>query len=351
MFDIPKSDIAEIVENLGEENHQFEDARVLVYGWAGLLGSLTSSYFHYLNTEGVLRKPCKVIAVDNFTLGQTPNVPNDYFYKCFNQDILVPIDEKLRDEQIDYIINFTSIGSPKIYVKMPLTTLKIGGLGTENVLNFARICKPKSILLFSSSEIYGSPEPDKIPSRETYPASIEMDNPRICYDASKVILEAWAWIYHDLYKTPVKVIRPFNVVSSGMSLSDGRVFPSFVRACLDGQPIKVYGTGQDTRNFCYGTDFITGMIKVLLRGKDNGKYNLGNDACEISMLDLAYLISAEFGNSPIKLVNPDVGYAIQPRRRTPDLTKIKEELGYTPKVSLQETIKRYCTWAKTQKNI
>ena len=345
-FNIPMEDIAFIVSELGQDNFIFEDKTILLTGAFGFLGKLFQSYFLYLN-ENVLRSPCFLICLDNNIVGSASvlEIPN-FTYVC--QDICRSVieNEIVSKRTIDYIINAAGIASPLLYHKFPMATIDVSYLGTKNILDLCRVKKVSSALFFSSSEVYGDPDDKDIPTNEDCICKIRTMDSRSCYDTGKVVLETLCHIAHQQYGINVKIVRPFNVFGY-IPKSDGRVIPNFLSNVLSNKKIKIYGGGGQTRTFCWFSDFIVGAMKVLLHG-GNTPYNIGNTDNEISMLDLAKLVEKVSGKTDcIETIPIPNVYAHEPRRRCPDISLAQKELGYSPKVSLEEGIKKFYSWANS----
>jgi dTDP-glucose 4,6-dehydratase/UDP-glucuronate decarboxylase len=205
----------------------------------------------------------------------------------------------------------------------------------------------------SSSEIYGDPEPAAIPTPETYHGNVSCTGPRACYDESKRFAETLAMIFFRSKKVPVRIVRPFNVYGPGMRLDDYRVLPDFARCMLEHKDIELFSDGSPTRSFCYVSDFIIGLIHVLVRGSSGEAYNVGNDQEEISIKDLARLmINLDGQNLKVKhQEHHDPEYLEDnPQRRAPDLSKLRA-LGYKPRINLSEGLPRYLAWARESKEI
>ena len=296
--------------------------------------------------QKLFKKRVKVICIDNYITGEKKNILGDFKdnrFKYYNHDIVKPL--KFEGD-IDYIIHAAGIASPVYYMKHPLETIEVATRGTQNMLELARIKKPKSMLFFSSSEIYGDPDPTAVPTPETYHGFVSSVGPRACYDESKRLGETLAVIYHEQFGLPTKIVRPFNVFGPGMSHNDRRVLPMFAYMVLNKKPIPVHGDGLQTRTFCYITDAIDGFFRVLIKGKPGHAYNIGNDTNEISMKDLAELVGSLKGNgASYELIPYPNSYpAGEPMRRCPDISKAKEHLGFTAQTSLKKGISRFMSW-------
>lgn len=344
---IMQNDIQNIALAIKKDAQILSGKTVLITGGSGFLGKYFLYTIWYLNKH-FITSPCKVITVDNFITGtQEKDNPllADNNFAFIKHDVRIPF---AIDESVDFIIHAAGIAAPVSYMKYPLETLEVATQGTKNMLEFAREKKVASFLFFSSSEIYGDPDPNFVPTPETYPGNVSCIGPRACYDESKRLGETLCMIYNDLYKIPVKIVRPFNVYGPGMMVNDSRVVPRFLMSAIKKEPLPVHAGGNQTRTFCYITDAMTGFFKVFLSRKNGEVYNVGNDDNEINMMSLAQTISELFkGKAEIRSIEyPQLYPQGDPRRRSPDLTKIKTVLGYKPKVDLKTGLKRTLRWYK-----
>lgn len=346
-----ESDLKEIVERLGDSVHQLSGKTILLSGGAGFLGRWFVSTFHMLN-QGVLAKPCRVISVDNYITGTRismhGDVPHDPNIVDMWADVTYPLPIR---EDIHYIMHAAGVASPAHYMKYPLETIESSVEGSRNLLDLARKSagKVEGFLLFSSSEIYGDPDPKAIPTPETYFGYVSSTGPRACYDESKRLAETIATIYHQLYDIPVKIVRPFNVFGPGMNPRDRRVVPTFALNALTGKALPVHGDGRQTRTFCYITDAVVGFLKALLVGKKGEVYNIGNSDNEISMADFAELFKKIVSGTTFdRIPYPDTYPAGEPQRRCPDITKAARHLGYVATVGLDDGMRRFIDWARQQ---
>jgi nucleoside-diphosphate-sugar epimerase len=220
-------------------------------------------------------------------------------------------------------------------------------VGVKNMLEFAREKRVKSLLYFSSSEIYGDPDPKHVPTPETYRGHVSSIGPRACYDESKRLGETLCVTYHQVYQVPVKIVRPFNVYGPGMSPADHRAVPAFLSKGFNGEHLHVYGGGKQTRTFCYIADATVGFLKILLSNKDGEVYNVGNDLGEIDMNGLATMVAEVVFNNKVQAkleAYPNQYPTDEPQRRCPDLTKIRKDLGYIPSVDVKTGLKRTSIW-------
>lgn len=347
-----ESDIVEICERLGDTAQAFAGKKILITGARGFLGRYMTKVFVRLN-EVVLKDRCSVIAIDNnITSGElgvdAADLASESATVTFHEmDATVAVDLTAGSE-VDFILHLAGIASPFYYRKWPLRTLDVATLGLRRVLDTAAD-KNAKLLFFSSSEIYGNPDALHVPTPESYNGNVSCLGPRACYDESKRLGETLVRIYHTHQGTDAKIVRPFNVYGPGMQKLDYRVLPNFASKVLAGEPVSVYGDGQQTRTFCYVTDAILGFLQVLVNGQSGEPYNIGNPSPEISMLELVGNIKAAMPSLDIQLriiEHPDTYPADEPLRRCPDITKARMQVGYKPVVPLNEGLKRFFEWAR-----
>ncbi len=343
---IIKEDVKNIVNSLGQLTKKLEGKTILITGGAGFLGKYLVLTLEYLN-QSILNQPCKIIILDNFIVGLKGVLEENENTKIIQQDISKPF---TIPDSIDYIFHAASIAAPLFYKKFQMETIDVGFLGTRNILELAREKNVKSFLFFSTSEVYGNPSPENIPTKETYLGNVSCFGPRASYDEPKRIGETLCVTYADLYKVPVKIVRPFNVYGPGMRLDDGRGAINFVIAALKGEKIPVYGDGRNTRTWCYISDATTGFFQVLLSDINKEIYNIGCDDQEIEMRHLAQLVAGLVKHENVQIHNvegPNEAYSkADVSRRCPDLTKIRTSLGYVPRINLVAGLKRFIDWAE-----
>lgn len=339
------SDIAEIAKGAAALAGDFAGKTILITGGRGFLGRYFTETFAALNAGPLRKKPCRLLILDNLiTAGEAGvalKLPSHA--KFVRHDVAKPY---ALTGPVHFILHAAGIASPYYYRAYPLETLEAAISGTKNMLELAKRHGAR-VLFFSSSEIYGDPDPKHVPTPESYRGSVACQGPRACYDESKRLGETLCWIYHTKFGVSVCSVRPFNVYGPGMQESDYRVLPNFASRIKAGEPVNLYGTGRQTRTFCYVTDAIGGFLKVLARGVPGEVYNIGNPEPEVSMHDLAKRVEAAL-KRPVKqrLVEyPDSYPADEPTRRCPDITKARLQLGYTPQVPLDEGLKRFFSWA------
>lgn len=348
MNNVILEDLQVIGQEIRRQAPLLEGKTLLVAGGGGFLGGYFLDVVSFLN-ENILKEKCRLICLDNFISGKKERVAHlvskDYF-EFINHNLVLPFSCQ---EPVDFIVHAASIASPAFYRKYPLETIEVNTLGTLHLLKLAKEKNVKSFLYLSSSEIYGDPPAEHIPTPETYWGNVSSVGPRACYDESKRLAETLSMVFFREYGLPVKIARPFNVYGPGLRLDDKRVIPDFLSNALKNETITMYSDGTDTRSFCYVSDAITGFFKILLSDFNGETFNVGSDVREISISDLAQVISGLFNNK-IKVVhksNPDSDYLVDnPHRRFPDLTKIRTLLNYKPNVDLQEGLRRLIQWYK-----
>tara|TARA_R110000824_G_scaffold154488_2_gene326665 strand:+ start:456 stop:1508 length:1053 start_codon:yes stop_codon:yes gene_type:complete len=320
---ILEKDNIHIYRYLKDNMSDFEGATILITGSKGFLGRTIISFFNFLNSSKLEKEDSiNIIAIDY----------DDY-------DICNPLDKFVKTDTVDYIINCAGIASPKKYLKKPIETLDVSYLGTKNIFELAKIKNTKSILMFSSSEVYGTPDENNIPTSEDYNGSVTTFGNRSCYDIGKNVLETLCYVYYHKYRTPVNVMRPFNLYGPLMNADDGRIIPNICKSMIGKEDFSIYGNGKQTRTYCYVADAVAFMLKVLLLNKFGEIYNVGSEEQELSATEVAHqayeLISpvgSTYSVTPHPIDYPDN----EPQRRKPDISKIKEATGYTPKYKFDE---------------
>jgi len=298
--------------------------RVLITGAAGFLGSHLCDRF--------LAEGYDVIGMDNLITGDLKNIEHlfkikefEFYHNDVSKFIHVPGD-------IDYILHFASPASPIDYLKIPIQTLKVGSLGIHNCLGLARV-KNARVLIASTSEIYGDPMVH--PQTEEYWGNVNPVGPRGVYDEAKRFQEAMTMAYHTFHGLETRIVRIFNTYGPRMRLNDGRVLPAFIGQALRGEDLTMFGDGSQTRSFCYVSDLVEGIYRLLLSDYAQ-PVNIGNPD-EISI--------REFGEEIIKLTGTNQKLVSKPlptddpKQRKPDISKAKAILGWEPKVSREEGLR------------
>ena len=300
--------------------------RVLITGAAGFLGSHLCDRF--------IKEGYHVIGMDNLLTGNLDNIQHlfplkqfEYYHHDVSKFVHVP-------GELDYILHFASPASPIDYLKMPIQTLKVGALGTHNLLGLAK-AKQARMLVASTSEVYG--DPLEHPQKEEYWGNVNPVGPRGVYDEAKRFLEAITRAYNTYHGVETRIIRIFNTYGPRMRVNDGRVLPAFFSQAIRGEGLTVFGDGSQTRSFCYVDDLVEGIYRLLLSDYDM-PVNIGNPD-EISIKAFGEEVLELVGNPNAKLVYRDLPKD-DPKVRQPDITKAKEILGWEPKISRAEGLKR-----------
>lgn len=298
--------------------------RILITGGAGFLGSHLCDRF--------IKEGYNVIAMDNLITGDLKNIEHLFkgadfeFYHCdVSKFVHVP-------GKLDFILHFASPASPIDYLKIPIQTLKVGSLGTHNMLGLARAKKAR-ILVASTSEVYGDPLVH--PQVEEYYGNVDPVGPRGVYDEAKRFQEAMTMAYHTYHKLDTRIIRIFNTYGPRMRLNDGRVLPAFIGQALRGEDLTVFGDGSQTRSFCYVDDLVEGIYRLLMSDY-HLPMNIGNPD-EITIMQFAEEVIKLTGTTQ-KIIKKDLPLN-DPKQRRPDITKAKSVLKWEPKISRSEGLK------------
>lgn len=299
--------------------------RVLITGAAGFLGSHLCDRF--------IKEGLHVVGMDNLITGDLANIQHlfkleqfEFYHHDVSKFVFVPGD-------LHYILHFASPASPIDYLKIPIQTLKVGSLGTHNLLGLARVKKAR-ILVASTSEVYG--DPTVHPQTEEYWGNVNPVGPRGVYDEAKRFQEAITMAYHTYHGVETRIVRIFNTYGPRMRLNDGRVLPAFIGQALRGEDLTVFGDGSQTRSFCYVDDLVEGIYRLLFSDYVF-PVNIGNPS-EITI--------REFGEEILKLTGSQVKMVMKPlpqddpKQRRPDITKAREILGWEPRVDRAEGLKR-----------
>ena len=350
-------DLGYICGNLKEEFGQMAGGRLLITGGAGFLGYYLVQAVLHFNQTAAKSDPIRVTVWDNFIRGRpawlTALEVNPHL-TVQERDLIKPLPTPMPD--FDWIIHAAGIASPPFYRKYPIQCIDANINGLRNLLDYAvglqdRGRGLKGFLFYSSSEIYGDPSPDSIPTREDYRGLVSCTGPRACYDEPKRFGETLCVVFAQQHGIPTKMARPFNNYGPGLKITDRRVIPDFARDIFAGRDIVMYSDGAPTRTFCYSADSITGYYKVLVRGRHGEPYNVGTERPEISMAELAERVIATgrelFGYSGRlnRLPNPEADYLVDnPNRRCPNIDKSRSELGYNPTILVDEGLRRSLSW-------
>ncbi len=299
--------------------------KILVTGGAGFIGSHLCRY--------LLDRGHNVVCLDNFFTGQKRNIeqflanPN---FELLEQDVTLPLDVK-----VDQIYNLACPASPIHYQKNPVETVRTNVLGAINCLELSKKLGGIKVLQASTSEVYG--DPTVHPQVESYNGNVNPIGPRACYDEGKRCAETLFFDYHREAKVPIKVVRIFNTYGPNMAADDGRVVSNFIIQALKGEDITIYGAGSQTRSFCYVSDLVSGLVKMMDSDGWTGPVNLGNPG-EFTIKQLAEIIIGQTG-SKSKLIYQPLP-ADDPKQRRPDISLAKEKLGWEPAVPLAEGLEK-----------
>lgn len=300
--------------------------RILITGAAGFLGSHLCDRF--------IKEGYDVVGMDNLLTGNIANIEHLFPLKNFeyhHHDVSKYVHVS---GHLDYILHFASPASPIDYLKMPIQTLKVGALGTHNLLGLA-MAKGARMLVASTSEVYGDPLVH--PQSEDYWGNVNPVGPRGVYDEAKRFLEAITMAYHTFHGLETRIVRIFNTYGPRMRVNDGRVLPAFFSQAIRGEGLTVFGDGSQTRSFCFVDDLVEGIYRLLLSDHDQ-PVNIGNPS-EITILDFAKEVLALVNNPKAHIIYKDLPVD-DPKVRQPDISKAKEILGWSPKVDREEGLRR-----------
>jgi nucleoside-diphosphate-sugar epimerase len=355
--DVVGEDLEHIWGNLREEFACLAGKRVLITGGAGFLGHYLVQALLQWNGNSGSSGTIDLTVYDNFSRGEPAwlaGLKGNRRLTLVRQDVLDPLPADMGDFQ--YIIHAACIASPTYYRKVPIGTMDANVNGLRFLLDYARRRKEEGrgvegFLFYSTSEIYGDPAPENIPTPETYRGNVSCTGPRACYDESKRYGETLCVNFAQQFGLPIRIARPFNNYGPGLKISDRRVIPDFARDVLAGRDIVMLSDGSPTRTFCYVADAIVGYFKILVKGRDGESYNIGVEEPEISMADLARKVvslSRELFGYRGKVVlkaSEDKDYLVDnPNRRCPVIRKARTDLGYNPSIPLEEGLRRSLIW-------
>lgn len=356
-LNVVNADLDYMAVALAEEFAHLAGKKLLIVGGAGFLGYyMVQSVLHW-NASAQPADRIRLTVYDSYVRGVPSwltRCASDPNLSLVRHDITHPLPADIDDYQ--YIVHAASIASPTYYRQYPIETMDANVNGLRFLLDYARRqqqrgCPVEGFLFFSSSEIYGDPTPENIPTPETYRGNVSCTGPRACYDESKRFGETLCVNFARQYGLPVRIARPFNNYGPGLKITDRRVIPDFARDILADRDIVMLSDGSATRTFCYVADAVIGYYKILTRGRDGEAYNIGVEAPEISIRDLAERMAALgrelFGYSGKVVHRPseDKDYLVDnPNRRCPVITKARTELGYNPSISLDEGLRNSLLW-------
>ncbi|MGD0335941.1 MAG: UDP-glucuronic acid decarboxylase family protein [Candidatus Omnitrophota bacterium] len=303
----------------------------VITGGAGFIGS------HLC--DRLIKEGFKVLCLDNLITGTKANIKHllhNKYFSFIEHNVAKYISVK---GKVDYVLHFASPASPEDYLKFPIQTLKVGSLGTHNALGLAKEKKTRFIIA-STSEVYG--DPAEHPQPESYWGNVNPVGVRGCYDEAKRFAEAMTMAYHRVHKINTKIIRIFNTYGPRMRINDGRVVPNFIYQVINNKPITVYGTGRQTRSFCYVDDLVEGIFR-LMNANTNEPVNLGNPT-EFTILEVARLLIKLTGSKSRIIFKPLP--QDDPKQRCPDIGRAKRLLKWQPKVTLRQGLIRTIPYFK-----
>lgn len=357
LAELLREDLEAICRDLDDELGAIAGKSVLITGAGGFLGYYLVQAIVHWNRTRMGRGGINLTAYDNYLRGYpewlealrgAPHV------NIIRHDLTKPLPDDIG--HFDYIVHAAGIASPIVYRKKPLECIDANIVGLRNLLDYAvresAAGRPISgMLFFSSSEIYGDPAADAIPTPETYRGNVSCTGPRACYDESKRFGETLCVTFARQYGVPVRIARPFNNYGPGLKITDGRVLPDLARNVFAGQDLVLLSDGKPTRTFCYATDAVTGYYKILIRGQTSEAYNIGIDGAETSMAQLAELVretSRElfaYGGRVVLGKSAEADYLVDnPNRRSPVIAKARAHLGFDPRVRVEEGVYRALVW-------
>jgi len=346
---IVEADMAYIAKRI-RSLEDFRGASIVITGCAGFLGRYFMEFFSSIAKDMEIQE---VICLDNFLVGKPHWIryfedDDTSIFKMYNFDVTNDDLSTIQGtENADFVLHMASVASPTYYRKYPIETLEANVFGLRKLLNYYRDRNIRGFLMFSSSEIYGDPDPSHIPTDEEYRGNVSCIGPRACYDEAKRFSETMCYLYAQKFGMPIMIARPFNNYGPGMKLGDKRVPADFAKAILEGRDIEIFSNGSPTRTFCYIADAIVGYLNVLTYGKYD-YFNIGIEEPEISIKRLAEIYVEKgkgiFGyEGKIKFSPPpETDYLTHnPNRRCPIMNKAKELLDYYPSIQVEDGVSRF----------
>lgn len=350
-LNVIRDDCEGIAQRLGKDAARFAGKTVLITGAAGMLPAYLVDTLAHLNDTRRLKKPVGILAVMRSPDSNEKRLKHLRGRKDV-QFILADAAKPFEvDEKVHFLVHAASPASPSAYRADPLGTLEVNSAGTRHILDLAKRDRAESMLFFSTSEVYGNPDARNIPTPESYVGATQWLGGRSCYVEGKRFGEALCAAAWEQEKTPVKIARPFHVQGPGLRLSDGRIVAELVRLGLEDEPFALKSNGKATRTYGYVTDATVAFLKILLSTEHGEAFNVGADAPETSMLELATTVSRLFGRSEKVRVNTDAAathLAGAPDRVRPDLTKLRERLGVVSSVPLETGLARTIHWHRAR---
>ena len=336
-----------ISKKMSNKNRLFNRKKILITGALGFIGINFLRYFFFLSKNSKIK--FQIIAIDNKKLDKKLKKifrSRDFLYKKADLTKIKTF------PKVDYVIHAASIASPLMYRKKALQTIDSNVFLYKKILDFYKKQKLKSLLYFSSSEVYGNPDKKNIPTSEKYNGNVSMIGPRSCYDESKRFGETLSVYYYKICKLPIKIVRPFNNYGPGLNLNDGRITADIFKSIINNKNIEIYSDGKSTRTYCYIADAIYGYL-LLLTSKYNAEpFNIGNHKPEISVINLAKICIqlSNFNKKIVFKISSDKAYNIDsPLRRCPNINKASSKLGFKPFTNLKKGIIKTLSYHKSKK--
>ena len=342
--------MVDIVGRLGATVDRLSGATILVTGASGMLGGYLADVAAALNPLGALRSPCVVYLATR----ETPGAEGRLGHLVGRSDVhfIVGNDPALRDlpSRADFILHAASPASPRHYLADPVGTLDANSRYLRILLELARRSGARGFLFVSSSEIYGDPPDDAIPTAETFVGAVDPGSPRSCYAEGKRFGEALCMAFHRQHALHVNIVRPFHVHGPGLRLDDGRIVADLVKAGLEGVAFTLSSDGTATRCYGYVSDAAAGTYAAILSDHSGEAFNIGVDGPETSILELARIVAELVGAPPPLASDAPLPrhLANAPRRSRPDLSKARRLLGYAPSVTLEDGLSRTIAWHRAK---
>lgn len=355
--DVVATDLDYICDHLADEFGTLSGKRLLIIGGGGFLGYYLVQSVLRWNERNPARPAIALTVFDNYIRGVPQwltDLSGNPNLTLRRHDVVDPMPADAG--HFDYIVHAASIASPTFYRKYPIETMDANVNGLRLLLDYCvqrqRDGSPvQGMLFYSTSEIYGDPTPENIPTPETYRGNVSCTGPRACYDESKRYGETLCVNFAAQHGVPVKMARPFNNYGPGLKITDRRVLPDFARNVFAGEDIVMLSDGSPTRTFCYIADAIVGYYKILVRGRPGEAYNIGVEGPEVSMKQVAETVAAlsrelfGYAGRVVTQTSSDKDYLVDnPNRRCPIIDKARRELGYDPSIALDEGMKRSMLW-------
>ena len=350
-------DLEYVLGSLQAEFARMAGKNLLITGGAGFLGYYLAQSIVHWNLNSDAAKRIRLTIFDNYMRGLPAwliELQKADRLVVIKHDIIQPLPVDIGN--FEYIVHAASIASPNYYRAHPIETMDANVNGLRRLLDYC--CRQKErghavegFLFFSSSEIYGDPDPANIPTPESFRGNVSCTGPRACYDEAKRYGETLCVFFAQEFDLPIKVVRPFNNYGPGLKITDGRVIPDFAKNVLAGEDIVLFSDGSPTRTYCYIADAVCGYYKVLVNGRQGEAYNVGIETPEISVAQLADRIASIARNTlgypgkVIRRTSTVEGYLIDnPNRRCPVIAKARADVGYAPSITLEHGLENSLVW-------